>query len=278
MIKETHAAEIEAIVARYPSPTSAVLPLLYIAQEAYGHLSRDAIREVAEILHMPYTDVFEIVGFYTLFYDRPVGKWMLQVCDDVPCCYLGAEELIAALKQKLNIREEGTTQDGMFTLQRVKCLAACDKAPLLQANLEYVYNVMPEHVDALLNELRARTERGERLSIAGHAAEDYEVTADGMLRMLERHLGAIPGQPSAPPATAPLEVQQTGEQATAGTPAEPAKVRAEAQAEQEAPVAPSPDRSSAGTQPDPEKDAGAVPAQAPQQEPPKDESAEAAAE
>ncbi len=267
MIKETHAAEIEAIVARYPSSTSAVLPLLYIAQEAYGHLSRDAIREVAEILHMPYTDVFEIVGFYTLFYDRPVGKWMLQVCDDVPCCYLGAEELITALKQKLNIREEGTTQDGLFTLQRVKCLAACDKAPLLQANLEYVYNVTPERVDALLDELRARTERGERLSIAGHAAEDYEFTADGVLHLLERHLGAIPGQPSALPVTAPAEARKTGDQA-ADTADEPEKARAEAQAqaEQEAPVNPAPDRASAGTQPDPEKDAGAVPAQTPQQE------------
>lgn len=272
MIKETHAAEIEAIVARYPSPTSAVLPLLYIAQESYGYLSRDAIREVAEILHMPYTDVFEIVGFYTLFYDRPVGKWMLQVCDDVPCCYLGAEELIAALKQKLNIREEGTTQDGMFTLQRVKCLAACDKAPLLQANLEYVYNVTPERVDALLNELRARTERGERLSIAGHTAEDYEFTADGMLHLLERHLGAIPGQPSPPPGTAPSEAQKTAEQ-SAGAPAASAKARAEAQAEQESPVESSLDRTSASAHPDPEKDAGAVPAQAPQQEPPKDEAA-----
>jgi NADH-quinone oxidoreductase subunit E len=275
MIKETHAAEIETIVARYPSPTSAVLPLLYIAQEAYGHLNREAIREVAEILHMPYTDVFEIVGFYTLFYDRPVGKWMVQVCDDVPCCYLGAEELIAALKQKLNIREEGTTQDGMFTLQRVKCLAACDKAPLLQANLEYVYNVTPERVDALLNELRARTERGERLSIAGHAAEDYEFTADGMLHLLERHLGTIPGQPSAPPATAPSEAQKTGDQVAASVPAVSAKAQAEAQAEQEAPVEPSPDRASAGAQPDPEKDAGAVPAQTSQQKPPKDESAAA---
>jgi hypothetical protein len=143
----------------------------------------------------------------------------------------------------------------------------------LQANLEYVYNVMPEHVDALLNELRARTERGERLSIAGHAAEDYEFTADGMLRMLERHLGAIPGQPSPPPATAPSEAQKTGAQAAGAASASKKKARAEAQAEQESPVEASPDRTSANAYPDPEKDAGAVPAQAPQQESPKDGSA-----
>lgn len=75
MLKDTHTAEIEAIRSRYADQRSAVLPLLYIAQDTYGYLSRDVIREVADILSMPYTDVFEVVSFYTLFYERPVGKW-----------------------------------------------------------------------------------------------------------------------------------------------------------------------------------------------------------
>lgn len=267
MIKETHAAEIEAIVARYPSPKSAVLPLLYIAQDTYGYLNRDAIREVADILHMPYTDVFEVVGFYTLFYDRPVGKWMLQVCDDVPCCYLGAEEVIAALKQQLGIREEETTADGMFTLQRVKCLAACDKAPLLQANLDYVYQITPERVATLLEDLRTRVEHGEHLSISGREAEDYEFTADGVLQMLERNLGPLPETAPQPPTTARSEKQKRGRQAKASAPAKPAKAAAEQRIEAESPVAPAADRSPAGARPDPDKpDAGAIPAQAPQQD------------
>src|SRR5688500_4695222 len=98
MLLDTHKSEIETILAKYASRRSAVLPLLYIAQDEYGHLTDAAIREVAAILGLPATDVFEVVGFYSLFYERPMGAWVLQVCDDVPCCYLGAEELIAALK------------------------------------------------------------------------------------------------------------------------------------------------------------------------------------
>ena len=170
-LREKHAQEIDSILARYAQKRSAVLPLLYIAQDEYGHLTDEAIREVAGIVELPPTDVFEVVGFYTLFYDKPVGMWVLQVCDDVPCCFLGAEEIVADLERKLDIKTDGTTADGMFTLQRVKCLADCDRAPVIQANLEYFRNMTPEKVDAMLTELHQRAESGERLSISGLFAE-----------------------------------------------------------------------------------------------------------
>jgi NADH-quinone oxidoreductase subunit E len=169
-LREKHGQEIDTLLARYAQPRSAVLPLLYIAQDEYGHLTDAAVREVAAIVDMPPTDVFEVVGFYTLFYNQPVGKWVLQVCDDVPCCFLGAEEIVADLEHKLGISVDGTTADGMFTLQRVKCLADCDRAPLAQANLEYYRNLTPEKVDAMLAELRQRAEAGEPLSISGRFA------------------------------------------------------------------------------------------------------------
>jgi NADH-quinone oxidoreductase subunit E len=170
-LREKYGQEIDAILARYAEKRSAVLPVLYIAQDEYGYLTEEAIREVAEILELPYTDVFEVVGFYTLLYNQPVGTWVLQVCDDVPCCFLGAEELVAELERKLNIRVNQTTSDGMFTLQRVKCLADCDHAPVLQANLEYYRNLTPDQLDGLLEELRRRAASGERLSISGRFAE-----------------------------------------------------------------------------------------------------------
>lgn len=170
-LREKYSQEIDTILARYAQSRSAVLPLLYIAQDEYGHLTDEAIREVAEITNVPPTDVFEVVGFYTLFYNRPVGKWVLQVCDDVPCCFLGAEEIVADLEKKLGIEAEGTTPDGMFTLQRVKCLADCDRAPLLQANLEYYRNLTPEKIDVMLTELRQRADSGETLSVSGRFAE-----------------------------------------------------------------------------------------------------------
>jgi NADH-quinone oxidoreductase subunit E len=171
-LREKHGPEIDTILSRYADRRSAVLPVLYIAQDAYGHLTDAAIREVAEILGMPATDVFEVVGFYTLFYNKPVGTWVLQVCDDVPCCFLGAEQLVTTLESKLGITADQTTPDGMFTLQRVKCLADCDRAPLLQANLEYYRHIdTPEKVDALITELRQRAASGETLSISGRLAE-----------------------------------------------------------------------------------------------------------
>jgi len=171
-LRENHGPELDTILSRYADRRSAVLPVLYIAQDEYSHLTDAAIREVAEILGLPATDVFEVVGFYTLFYNKPVGTWVLQVCDDVPCCFLGAEQLVATLESKLGIAVDQTTPDGMFTLQRVKCLADCDRAPLLQANLEYYRNIdTPEKVDALITDLRQRAAAGETLSISGRLAE-----------------------------------------------------------------------------------------------------------
>ncbi|MBO9349352.1 NAD(P)H-dependent oxidoreductase subunit E [Chloroflexus sp. MS-CIW-1] len=207
---DIHQAEIETILARYASKRSAVLPLLYLAQDTYGYLTDEAIREVATILDLPPTDVFEVVGFYTLFYNRPVGTWVLQVCDDVPCCFCGAEELIAALKHSLGINEEETTPDGMFTLQRVKCLAACDRAPVLQANLDYVYDVTPDRVDTLLNNLRERAAEARKRGVSGRFAEDYEFTRDGRLVQIERFSPYRPrefaGEASPPPVTPPPAV------------------------------------------------------------------------
>ncbi len=171
MLADKYADEIAAILACYPIKKSAVLPLCYIAQDETGFLNDRAIREIAEILQMPYTDVFEVVTFYSLLYDGPVGTWMLQVCDDNPCCFTGAEECVADLEEKLGIPAGGTTADGMFTLQRVKCIGACHRAPVLQANLEFEYDMTPEKVDRLLADLRNQAASGKPISISGRLAE-----------------------------------------------------------------------------------------------------------
>ena len=172
MLVDTYGEEIQAILARYPSKRSAVLPVLYLAQDEYGFINERAVREVAELLDMPYTDVFEVVTFYSLFYDEPVGKWVLQVCDDNPCCFTGAEELTSYLEERLGVSAGATSADGMFTLQRVKCVGACHRAPLLQANLEFQYDLNDsDKVDALLAQMRDRATSGERLSISGELAE-----------------------------------------------------------------------------------------------------------
>lgn len=169
-LRDTFGADIDTLLGKYAQKRSAVLPLLYLAQDTYGYLTEDAIREVADILQLPPTDVFEVVGFYSLFYNRKVGTWVLQVCDDVPCCFTGAEELVTALEDALGVKAGQTTGDGVFTLERVKCIAACNKAPVLQANLDYVYNVTPDKVDALLRDLRSRAEAGNVPGVSGRQA------------------------------------------------------------------------------------------------------------
>ncbi len=171
MLADTYANEIAAILARYPIKKSAVLPLCYIAQDEYGYLNMDHIQEVADILDMPYTDVFEVVTFYSLLYDQPVGRWVLQVCDDNPCCFTGTEELVADLEQRLGITAGETTPDRLFTLQRVKCIGACHRAPVMQANLEFLYDVTPDKVPGVLEEMVQQAQRGEKLSISGRFAE-----------------------------------------------------------------------------------------------------------
>jgi NADH-quinone oxidoreductase subunit E len=271
---EQHGDKIDALIARYPAPRSAVLPLLYIAQDTYGPLTRDVIREVAEILDLSYTDVFEVVGFYTLFYDRPFGKWMIQVCDDVPCCYDGAEELIATLKERLNIREEETTEDGMFTLQRVKCLATCQRAPVVQANLSYFYEVTAERADALLRHLRERADSDEAQSVSGVHAEDYEPQPDGTFRQIERVLGPLNEAATASELVDEAQKKANGESASA--PEAPRKEQAEQAAEAQSPAAPAPDKSPANAHPRPDASdtAGAVPPTAAQRTKPEPEEPE----
>ncbi len=278
MLQETHAAEIETLLARYADSRSAVLPLLYLAQDTYGTITTDVIREVAGVLDMPYTDVFEVVGFYTLFYDHPVGKWVVQVCDDVPCCYLGAEELLIELKRQLNVRENQPTDDGMFLLQRVKCLATCQRAPVVQANLSYFYDVTAARADALLRHLREHVDTSEAASISGRFAEDYEPAPDGSFRQIERNLGVLTPPQSAGTTVPEGAKKENGE--AASVPAQPAQQAAEQQAESESPVAPEPDRAPASAHPTPEKadEQGAVPPTPAQQTPPEEESSSAQAD
>jgi NADH-quinone oxidoreductase subunit E len=161
LLAENYADEITAIMARYPVKRSAVLPLMYLAQEEYGYMSKEAMRDVAAVLDMDPTEVLSLAGFYTLFYEEPVGKYVLEICDDLPCALRGAEEFVDMACDKLGIDKGGTTEDGMFTVKTVMCLAACDKAPMLQVNLKYEENLDEEKFDALITRLREEAKRGE---------------------------------------------------------------------------------------------------------------------
>ncbi len=151
---EKYTERIEHHLAKYETKRSAVMPLLYIAQEEYGWVSPEGINEIAEILELDPTQVKSIAGFYTMYSEKPKGEYWLQVCTDLPCALKGADEFHAWLKDELGVEEGGTTEDGMFTVEHVMCLAACDKAPMLQCNFHYVENLDQDKMKELLAKWR----------------------------------------------------------------------------------------------------------------------------
>ncbi|MEQ8672852.1 MAG: NAD(P)H-dependent oxidoreductase subunit E [Aggregatilineales bacterium] len=153
-IAEKYADRIDKHLSKYPDKRSAVMPLLYIVQEEYGWVSPEGIREVADICEMDATQVKSIAGFYTMYSEKPKGKFWLQVCTDMPCALRGADEFHKELKDYLGVEEGGTTEDGMFTVEHVMCLAACDKPPMLQCNFHFHENLDMEKMKVLIDEWR----------------------------------------------------------------------------------------------------------------------------
>lgn len=161
-LAEKYAREIEEILMKYPpdQKRSAVMPLLYLAQRGPGYVTDQAMAEIAEILEITTTEVAGIVGFYTLYYDKPSGKYHIQVCTDLPCALRGADKFLEKLCSALNIQPGETTADGLVTVEPVMCLAACDKAPMFQLQsgdgISYHEDQTVESALALIENLRER--------------------------------------------------------------------------------------------------------------------------
>ncbi len=125
------------ILAKYPpvQKRAAIMPLLHLVQQEDGFINREKMQEIAEIVDVDITEVASVVGFYTLFHDAPNGKIRLQVCTDVACDLRGAGEYLKGFCAQLGIEPGETTSDGLVTVEEVKCLAACDHAPMFQAQI-----------------------------------------------------------------------------------------------------------------------------------------------
>src|SRR5215472_16262271 len=149
--------QAKAHIAKYPPDrqASAVLPLLWIAQEqSGGWLPRAAMDHVAQLLAMPPIRVYEVATFYTMFNLRPVGRYLLQVCTTTPCWLRGSDAVVEACARKVGIGIGGTTPDGLFTLVEVECLGACVNAPILQVNDDFYEDMDGPTTEVLLESLR----------------------------------------------------------------------------------------------------------------------------
>ena len=159
-LQEKYADDIQKHLAKYPpdQKRSAVMPLLYIAQRDGGYVSKHDIEDIAEICEISTSEVASIIGFYTLYHDKPEGKIRIQVCNDLPCALRGADKFMDNLCSSLGIKVGETTEDGLITLEGVMCLAACDKAPMFQTQgpdgIKYHENMTVEKTMELIDALK----------------------------------------------------------------------------------------------------------------------------
>lgn len=143
------------IISRYPRSRSALIPLLHVAQEQDGWVSPDAMEHIGELLGLNPSEVLGTASFYGMFKREPVGRYLVGVCTNISCMLLGGEELLEHCQERLGIKAGATTEDGVFTLEDVECIAACSDAPCLQVNYRYFLNLTHDEADTLFDELRA---------------------------------------------------------------------------------------------------------------------------
>jgi NADH-quinone oxidoreductase subunit E len=148
-------ARCEAIMARYPQARSALIPMLHVLQEQDGHLSQDGMRHLAELLDVTPAEILGTASFYEMFKTDEVGRYVIGVCGGISCMLLGGDQLLHHAEEALGVRAGATTPDGMFTLERMECLAACGGAPCFQANYRYFENVGHDDFDRTIADLRA---------------------------------------------------------------------------------------------------------------------------
>jgi NADH-quinone oxidoreductase subunit E len=188
-LTDTNVAIAHEIIARYPRPKSALIPLLHLSQEQNGYVTDDAMKHIAELVGVTPAEVLGTASFYEMFKFEPVGKYVINICGTMSCALMGSEELLHHAEHRLGVKAGGTTADGMFTIEHAECQAACTEAPCLQVNYRYRFRMTTQQLDVLIDDLAA-----------GKLAE--EIPPHGTLARVRQHVpadrsvGAVP--PEAP--------------------------------------------------------------------------------
>jgi NADH-quinone oxidoreductase E subunit len=154
MFTEENLKKVEELRKQYPTSKALTLPVLWLAQEQYGWVSTDAMKYISDLINVPYSHVFGVATFYTMYNKKPVGKYHIQVCTNISCQLLGAEKLVDHLCKKLNVIKGEVTSDGKFSVSEVECLGSCGTAPTMQINNEYHENLTAEKIDSIIGGLK----------------------------------------------------------------------------------------------------------------------------
>jgi NADH-quinone oxidoreductase subunit E len=146
--------ELRSIAARYPEPRSGLLPMLHLVQSVAGRITPEGIEACAEILDISAAEVSGVATFYTMYKRKPVGDYLVGVCTNTLCAVMGGDAIFDRLKDHLDVGNDETTADGKVTLEHIECNAACDYAPVLMVNWEFMDNMTPSSAVALVDDLR----------------------------------------------------------------------------------------------------------------------------
>jgi NADH-quinone oxidoreductase subunit E len=159
--------ELATIARRYPQPRSALLPMLHLVQSVEGQVTPRGIEVCADLLGLTAAEVSAVATFYTMYKRRPVGDYHVGVCTNTLCAIMGGDAIFDRLKQHLDVGNDEVTEDGRITLEHVECNAACDYAPVMMVNWEFMDNMTPESAVEVVDRLRAgeevRSTRGPRI-------------------------------------------------------------------------------------------------------------------
>ena len=204
-------ARILTEVGNFPQPRSALLGALHMAQAEHGYLSRAVIDEVAVLLDLLPIQVQEVVSFYPMFHDRPVGKCHIQICTNISCALVGARKLVRQAEAKLQISSGEVTPDGQFSIAEAECLGSCGTAPVVQVNnAPYIERVTPDDIDALLDGKTIARE-APQVSMIPADVEGYLLPPNGTARLHIDDYLAVGGYQSAKRAWTEMEPEAIAE-------------------------------------------------------------------
>lgn len=153
MLTEENLKKVEEIKKRYPETKAALLPILWIAQEQEGYISEEMMKYLGTMLNLPFAHILGVVSFYTMFHDKPLGRYHLEVCTNISCMLRGSDKILQTIEHVCGVKPGQTSPDGKWTVSEVECMGACGGAPMLAIGEEYYENLSPEKTEELLKKL-----------------------------------------------------------------------------------------------------------------------------
>ncbi len=151
MLNDLNLKRVDEIIKRYPEPRAALLPALWIAQEQEGYISLKMMKFLGNLLSLSYSHILGVVSFYTMFHEKPLGRFHIEVCTNISCMLKGSDKILSTVEKHCGIKCGETSEDGKFTITEVECMGACSGAPMIAVGEDYFENLNEDKTLKLLN-------------------------------------------------------------------------------------------------------------------------------